>query len=251
LGCEVDIVRDGGQLLEVVGKTEYDVILMDCQMPGMDGFEAARALRGREIAITDKEPVPIIAVTGHELNTQSEGGLPFGMNDYLRKPFRLDDLADTLKRWALNGSDAQPHEQDDQVQPVQAPAQASVLDASRLDEIRSLMTDDDPDFLFNIIEQFIRDTGRLIQEMKAALRANDAPALKVAAHTLKSSSASLGATDLSTLCKEVQTLAAEGSVEPAESIVVQIENEFAGVIAALRAQVRAPAPEPPQLANTA
>jgi CheY-like chemotaxis protein/HPt (histidine-containing phosphotransfer) domain-containing protein len=251
LGCEVDVVRDGAQLLDVVGKAEYDVILMDCQMPGLDGFEAARALRAREITITDKEPIPIIAVTGHELNSQSEGGLPFGMNDYLRKPFRLNDLAETLKRWMPNGLDPQIDEQDDQVQPVQAPAQAVVLDASRLAEIRSLMTDDDSEFLQNIIEQFISDTGDLIQEMKAALRANDAPALKVAAHTLKSSSASLGATDLSALCKEVQALAADGSVEPAESIVVQIESEFAAVIVALRAEVQPPVPDPARLANTA
>ncbi len=250
LGCDVEVVRDGAQLLDVVDKAEYDVILMDCQMPGMDGFEAARALRAREIAITDKEPIPIIAVTGHELNSQSEGGLPFGMNDYLRKPFRLNDLLETLKRWMPNGSEPQADEQDDQAQPVQAPAQAVVLNASRLDEIRSL-TDGDSDFLQNIIEQFISDTGKLTQEMKAAVRAKDAPALKVAAHTLKSSSASLGATDLSALCKEVQKLAAEGSVEPAESIVVQIENEFAGVIVALRAEAGVAAPEPPQLANTA
>ncbi|MCK5439302.1 MAG: response regulator, partial [Gemmatimonadetes bacterium] len=251
LGCEVDVVTDGAQLLNVVGKSEYDVILMDCQMPGMDGFEAARALRTRETTATDEQPIPIIAVTSHDLNSQSQGGLPFGMNDYLRKPFRLDDLAEVLSRWAPNGSAPQAHKNDDEAQPDETPVQASVLDSSRLDEIRSLMTDDEPDFLRNIVDQFIKDTAKLIQEMKAALRASDASSLKVAAHTLKSSSASLGATDLSALCKQVQTIAAEGSIEPAELVVVQIENEFAGVISALRAEVAAPAPDRQRLANTA
>jgi CheY-like chemotaxis protein len=250
LGCDVDVVRDGAQLLDVVDKAEYDLILMDCQMPGMDGFEAARAIRAREATAADKQPIPIIAVTGHELNGQS-GSLPFGMNDYLRKPFRLDDLAEVLKKWGSNESAPQAHEDDREAQQDETPAQASMLDSSRLDEIRSLMTDDESDFLTNIVEQFIKDTGKLIQEMKAAVRASDAPALKVAAHTLKSSSASLGATDLSSLCKQVQTIAAEGSVEPAEFVVVQIENEFAGVIAALRAELEAPAPDRQRQANTA
>jgi CheY-like chemotaxis protein/HPt (histidine-containing phosphotransfer) domain-containing protein len=251
LGCDVDVVTNGTQLLDVVGRTEYDLILMDCQMPGMDGFEAARALRAREATITDKQPIPIIAVTGHELNGESQGGLPFGMNDYLRKPFRLDDLAEALSRWAPNGSAPQAHENGDEAQPDETLVQASVLDSSRLDEIRGLVSDDDSDFLTNIVGQFIKDTGKLIQEMKAALRASDAAALKVAAHTLKSSSASLGATDLSLLCKQIQSMAAEGSVEPAESVVVQVENEFAGVIIALRAELDAPAPDRQQLANTA
>ena len=251
LGCEVDVVRDGTQLLDVVSEAEYDIILMDCQMPGMDGFEAARALRARETMATDGQPIPIIAVTGHDLNDQSQGGLPFGMNDYLRKPFRLDDLAEVLDRWGPNRSAPQAHEDDHEAQPDKAPVQASVLDSGRLDEIRSLMTDDEPEFLTNIVEQFIEDTGKLIQEMKAALRASDASALKVAAHTLKSSSASLGATDLSALCKQVQTIAAEGSIEPAEFVVVQIENEFAGVISALRGELKLAAPDRQRLANTA
>jgi CheY-like chemotaxis protein/signal transduction histidine kinase len=251
LGCDVDVVRDGAQLLDIVGEAKYDLILMDCQMPGMDGFEAARAIRAREVTAIDKQPIPVIAVTGHDLNSRSQGGLPFGMNDYLRKPFRLDDLAEVLKRCGPDGSAPQVDEDDHEAQPDRAPAQASVLDSSRLEEIRSLMTDDDSEFLADIVEQFIKDTGKLIQEMKAALRASDAPALKVAAHTLKSSSASLGATDLSTLCKQVQTIAAEGSVEPAELVVVQIENEFAGVISALRAELEAPAPDQQRLANTA
>ncbi len=251
LGCHVDVARDGTHLLDVVDKAEYDLILMDCQMPGMDGFEAARAIRAREETTTDNQPIPIIAVTSHELSDQSQGSLPCGMNDYLRKPFRLDDLAEVLNRWGPNGSTSEAHEDDHEAQQDKALAQASVLDSSRLDEIRSLMTDDDSEFLVNIVEQFIKDTGKLIQEIKAALRAGDAPALKVAAHTLKSSSASLGATDLSGLCKQVQTIAAEDSVQPAEFVVVQIENEFAGVISALRAELEASAPDRERLANTA
>jgi CheY-like chemotaxis protein/HPt (histidine-containing phosphotransfer) domain-containing protein len=222
LGCAVDLVGNGNGVLEALAREAYDVVLMDCEMPGMDGFEAARAVRENE-QTAGTDPVPIIAVTGHDFTSQVDGGLPETMDDYLRKPFYLADLVQVLHRWAPGRFDSgQPGDN------------AEMLDTGRLDEIRELSGDDEPDFLRNIAEKFFKVTEQLIQEMRTALVADDRDALKVAAHTLKSSSANLGAMGLSLLCNELEGTTEEASPEEVEKIVSEIETEYKSAQVALR-----------------
>jgi len=94
----VQIVINGRAALEALEHTTYDLALMDCQMPEMDGFEATRAIREREVAM-GQAPLPIIAMTAHAMSDDREHCLTAGMSDYLSKPFTQEQLHAVLRRW--------------------------------------------------------------------------------------------------------------------------------------------------------
>ena len=98
LGCRVDTVSTGREAVEAAAHTVYDLILMDCQMPDMDGFAATRAIKADEPAAAQNS-LPIIAVTAHAMQGDREECLAAGMDDYLSKPFTLEELHATLARW--------------------------------------------------------------------------------------------------------------------------------------------------------
>jgi CheY-like chemotaxis protein len=103
LGCQADVVENGREVLTALAEREYDLVLMDCQMPEMDGFEATRAIRAQE-ALGDpdarKLPLTIVAMTANAMTGDRELCLAAGMNDYLSKPVRSADLRQVLQRWA-------------------------------------------------------------------------------------------------------------------------------------------------------
>ena len=103
LGCETDFANDGHAALAQTANRRYDVVFMDCQMPGMDGFEATRAIRQRE-SETDSPHVPIVAMTASAVVGDRERCLASGMDDYVAKPLNLDDLRRVIQRWGSNGS---------------------------------------------------------------------------------------------------------------------------------------------------
>jgi len=103
LGCETDFANDGHAALAQTANRRYDVVFMDCQMPGMDGFEATRAIRQRE-SETDSPHVPIVAMTASAVVGDRERCLAAGMDDYVAKPLNLDDLRRVIQRWGSNGS---------------------------------------------------------------------------------------------------------------------------------------------------
>jgi CheY-like chemotaxis protein len=98
LGYEVEIADDGGKALERLQRTRYDLVLMDCEMPGMDGYETARRIRQKETGVLNPQ-IPIIAVTAHALQGDRENCLKAGMNDYLSKPIEPNLLARALHEW--------------------------------------------------------------------------------------------------------------------------------------------------------
>jgi CheY-like chemotaxis protein len=102
LGYSVDVATEGGVVLEVLQKQHYDLILMDCQMPGMDGFEATRAIRSLH---ADVSQIPIVAVTANAMPGQREKCLAAGMNDYISKPIQSELLASTLRKYLPSDRD--------------------------------------------------------------------------------------------------------------------------------------------------
>jgi CheY-like chemotaxis protein len=111
LNCQVDVVGDGAIAFEAVFTNSYDLLFMDCQMPKVDGYEAARMIREREALSGEKvRRIPIVALTAHALEGDRELCLAAGMDDYLSKPFNSDQIAAILRRWTHK----QPYPSDDQ-----------------------------------------------------------------------------------------------------------------------------------------
>ncbi|NJN46985.1 MAG: response regulator [Candidatus Competibacteraceae bacterium] len=98
LGCRVDIVANGSEAVEAIKQHSYDLILMDVQMPELDGYQATAIIRDQE-KVADTAPIPIIAVTANALSGSQEECLAAGMNDYISKPFRQSQLAALLQQW--------------------------------------------------------------------------------------------------------------------------------------------------------
>ena len=286
LGITCDTASNGEAALLRMEASRYDIVLMDCQMPVMDGYTATRRWREIEESAADGRHVPIIAMTANAMAGDRQKCLDAGMDDYLAKPVTRSELERTLARWwnaetaaaaaqrelydidpetgdMLGRAIAQgvPVEVVEEIPPVQepdvvelsaVPARSSppafpapppaapepplqplppVLDAEILEELRAMLGGD----LDHLVDVFLADTPRLIATLEQAATGPDYDALRDAAHSLKSSSANLGAMSLSAAAKRVELGARERLLERPAVAVALVANEFNRARAALRA----------------
>jgi CheY-like chemotaxis protein/HPt (histidine-containing phosphotransfer) domain-containing protein len=257
LGCDVEVVNDGKAGVEAAFSRRYDVVLMDCQMPVMDGFEASAAIRARELdpVSATRGRMPIIALTANAMTGDRERCLAAGMDDYLSKPFKKEALRVVLERWLkreqhTDGAVVRETEEPSQAvrrsppllrvvgrdELANAPVEQSLIDQKALDNIRKLQKPNAPSILDKIINLYFKDTPQQILLMRASLAAGDSDALMRAAHSLKSNSANLGALQLAKWCKEMEAQAGAAHLENAEQSITRIELEYARVRAALADQ---------------
>ena len=258
LGCRTEIAGNGIEAVAMAGRTRYDVILMDCQMPEMDGFEASAEIRSRE-AMLGAARTPIIALTANAMRGDRESCLAAGMDDYLAKPFKKQQLAGMIARWGGRVADedpqpapagtqtepalSTPRQVHDQPAPASAPDEADAqplptLDKAALANIRALQHPGAPDLLVRVADLYLADAPKLIGQMHAALSQSDAPAFTRAAHTLKSSSANVGARRLADLCKTLEACGRQGNIEPAAAMLAELQAEYARTADALTSEVK-------------
>ena len=231
LGCACDVVGNGVEALAAIARERYDAVLMDCQMPLMDGFEATRRLREQEAA-SGAARLPVIALTAHALEGHREQCLAAGMDRYLSKPYTQEQLRQELRQCMTGGIEAAP------VPVLVAPdAGSKALDRSALDNILGLGKSGGAALLRRVIEIYLRTTPDLIVAMHAAVAAGDVSALGKAAHSLKSSSLNIGATRLGRLCREIEAAVRSNSAEAADKLVSGIDAEYARVEGLLRAEL--------------
>ncbi len=237
LGCCVDLATNGREALEVLTQSSYDIIFMDCQMPEMDGYEATIAIRRREAH--SGSHVPIIAMTANAMPGDRERCLAAGMDDYTSKPVQVDVLAALVRKWAHPHASATPGAE--ALPPPGAPSEhasrSSVLDATVLATLHDLCDEDGPEFLSSLIEAFIQSATTHIEILRTGAITGDTATLERTAHSLKSSSASLGALGLAKLCQALQESGRAGSITAAEADVEQLAAEFDRVRQALADQV--------------
>jgi PAS domain S-box-containing protein len=224
LGYRADGVANGIEAVDAVNRLPYDAVLMDCQMPEMDGFEATAAIRRLGGA---RGSIPIIAMTANAMAGDRERCLAAGMDDYVAKPVIEKELETALLRWI-----APPRERAARPAGSQAPSQPAV-DARALEELRQLGGEDGDDMSGELIALYLRDAPALLAAMRAAAAAGDAPALRQAAHGLKSSSGYLGARRLSQMCAELERQAREGAPRDCAQVLEAAGREFARVQAEL------------------
>jgi two-component system sensor histidine kinase/response regulator len=225
MGCEVVVAHDGAQAVSAAAGRLFDAILMDCQMPVMDGFEATRRIREAQ-AQSDAPRVPIIALTANALHGDRERCLDAGMDDYLAKPFTGAALRGALERWLAPGADAAA------VAEVPAAlADPDDVDLRALDEIRQL--DMDGTLVPRMLDLFVSEGVDLLDRIDAALQARDLDGLIFAAHKLASTSANVGARRLSVLARTAENEARQARVQCPPAAVAEMRQAFAAARQAL------------------
>jgi PAS domain S-box-containing protein len=217
LGYRADVVANGLEAVEAVQRQPYDVVLMDVQMPEMDGLEASRRIKRGETGAA----VPrIIALTADAMQGDREKCLAAGMDDYITKPIHVEALVAALAR-AWPQSETEDHE-------VKA---ATVIDLNKFVEFRDAMG---ADFIGEVLAVFNDDAPDLLWNLQQALDSNDVELFRRAAHSLKSNSAAFGAVTLAELARELEILGKEGRLAGAEGKVAQAAAEYQRVQHALK-----------------
>ena len=242
LGCKVDLAINGMDALSSMENSSYDIIFMDCQMPRMDGYEATAEIRQKEMETQDSKRIPIIALTANALSGDREKCLAAGMDDYISKPFGQDRIAEILKRWLpdnLQEVVGQPTMQSTppEVAVTSEFTESDVIDQKSLENIRALQSEGTEDILTKIITLFLDDTPQQLEKLHQALRDKDANTIRAIAHSLKSSSATLGAMGLSSLLKELEEKGRTNSLNGSAKLFAQIDNEFQESIVPLQGEM--------------
>ncbi len=210
LGYEPDLAADGQQALQAVARQAYDVLLMDIQMPQMDGVEAARHI----VQARSAQGLPrIIAMTANAMPGDRERYTEAGMDGYLPKPIELADLASALQQVAVLVRDST------------SAAGHGVLDPGRLEHLRTLQDDSQPRLVRELIDLFLGDSAGQVRRMAEAHGAGDAAALRALAHRFLSATQNIGALRLSDLCAETERLAKAELLDQAAPVLAELARE--------------------------
>lgn len=230
LGVQVNVALNGVAAIEACKRTHYDLVLMDCQMPDMDGFAATRAILESEPA-RGSAHVPIVAVTASTMQGDREKCLAAGMDDYIAKPFRLDQIRALLARWVPSSPSSPPT--------AEAPAASnreSAIDKSFLEGFGLPPGERGPNFFAQLRAQFLSEAHSRLTAIHEAVERADATTLKEAAHGLNGSSGVVGAKTMAALCAELEKRARAGGMNGVAELVAQLEDEFGRVREELNAQ---------------
>jgi PAS domain S-box-containing protein len=231
LGYGVDVVEDGLEALEAFSRTRYGAILMDVQMPEMDGYEATAEIRRREGE--GGAHLPIIAMTANAMQGDRDKAIEAGMDDYLSKPVKREELDAVLKRWSTR----EPQQVEDAIVPPKG--EGSDEDGEPLDKrvLAGLRELGDADLLSELSAIFLDDASSRLAALREAVEGDDVHAVERVAHTLKGASGSMGATRMAALCAELVNVGASWDPGRAAELLGRLEEEFGRVRPALEAEV--------------
>jgi two-component system sensor histidine kinase/response regulator len=239
-GCWVRLARNGREAVQTAAQESFDLILMDCLMPEMDGFEATQSLRQSEQG--GQRHIPIVALTANAMEGDRERCLEVGMDDFLSKPFKQEELRTVLERWLDSKKlpDLSPEaEIPSTAEPLspaseEAPSQPPALDAKTLAQLQGLPGEGAPTLLAELAGLYRENAAELLGRLRASVARGDTEGTRRAAHSLKSSSGNVGALQLSALCQSMETQARQGSLRNAPALFAQIEAEYERVHGALQ-----------------
>jgi CheY-like chemotaxis protein len=235
LGYRTDVVANGLEVLEALERQVYDVVLMDVQMPEMDGLEASRQIVSRWPA--EQRP-RLIAMTAYALEGDRERCIAAGMDDYISKPVRVEELAESLGRSQVVGRGQRVAPSGDAAQELvpRVSSSTDAIDSAVLDSLRAVLHKD----VGEVTGVFLDSGAKLLDDLRQALAREDIKGVERAAHTLKSSSATFGAIRLSALCRELEVMSRQGELDGAADKVRRIELEFERAKAALQSALTLP-----------
>jgi two-component system sensor histidine kinase/response regulator len=223
LGVEAVSAWSGEEALEKLTTARYEVVLMDCQMPKMDGYVASSRFREWE-RLHARSHTPIVALTANALSGDADKCFAAGMDFYLSKPFSSEQLHRVLESCASAASAE-----------AEVTAAAGVLDPQALGRIRALHRPGTEDLLAKVVGLYVSNSASLTEAMRLAALSHDIEGIKSAAHALKSSSANIGALAFAELCNEVEAAAKQETIDHACALVKKLLGEHRQVLAALTA----------------
>ncbi|MDH3503243.1 MAG: PAS domain S-box protein [Nitrospirota bacterium] len=238
LGYRTDVATNGLEVVEAVGRATYDLIFMDCQMPEMDGLQATRKIREAESVkheVTENispaplpltphknSRVPIIALTANTMKEDRESCLEAGMDDFLGKPVKLEELSTMIAKWLPHRTTKEfvnhPVTDKNMKNSTSLPP---CLDETVLQNLKALGGKDDPEFFTTVVDQFLADLPRHLEGIKQAVDHQDPDALMKAAHTCKGSCRSIGATSLAEVSCALDLMGQKGILDGAAKTFAQ------------------------------
>ncbi len=236
MGYQPDVANNGIEVLEALRRNSYDVILMDMQMPEMDGLSATR----RICQEFPSEVRPrIIAMTANAMQGDREACIAAGMDDYISKPVRIDALVQALTHRAkspelIRQQDTIIDLENQQINSLNDSKSATAIDAQVLQNFRAMVGQNVDRVLAEMVDCYLDDAPKLLIAIASSIAENDALTLQRAAHTLKSSSITLGATILAQICQELEIISRTGNTEAGIAKLPQLEAEYKRVDTALQ-----------------
>jgi CheY-like chemotaxis protein/HPt (histidine-containing phosphotransfer) domain-containing protein len=272
IGCEVTVVGNGLLALEAVSREAFDIVLMDCEMPELDGFGATERIRALErdppadvASGLGRARLPIVAVTALAMDDARDRCIEAGMDDYLTKPFSLENLVEMIEKWFEPGDaaasrrieraaavdDAPPWVEATSSEPATAQtgisgasdsdesdANDESIDHSVLAELDSIPGASESGLVSRVIALYMESSYPVGAVIREAVYASDAKGIATSAHKLKSSSFEVGAMKLGNLCKKLEMIGRSESIGEAESVAAELVSELERVREALEAKIR-------------
>ncbi|WP_211462092.1 EAL domain-containing protein [Collimonas silvisoli] len=230
-GCRCESASNGWEAIDAVQRSRFDLILMDCNMPEMDGYEVTSRIRNFEEP--EGRRTPIVAMTANTQAGDVEKCLAAGMDDYLAKPITLIELRHKLERWLIQGStDAAPALPGVSTAGL-AESGYSPLDRTVFDKLREILGP----ALQQAVTPYLEDTPAYLERLETAVRQKDAESARAAAHAIKGSSSNLGAASMAQLAKEAEELALIQQTSQIGSLLPQLRSAFDNVAAQLYGEV--------------
>jgi signal transduction histidine kinase/DNA-binding response OmpR family regulator len=240
LGLRADVVPNGEEAISALETLHYDLVLMDCHMPKMDGYEATRQIRNPKSAVRNHQ-IPIIAMTANSMRGDREKCLEAGMNDFLSKPVSPQALVNALKKW-LPGEAEEIIEQTIGKQVYDAKGSSEELELSDTPILKiDMLTDSlmgNKDLLRSVVKAFLADIPKRIKALRGHLVAGDVPSVIREAHSIKGAAAAVWSEPLRSVAHEMETAGMSGHIEVVTSRLPELDAQFARLKTAMETHLK-------------
>jgi signal transduction histidine kinase/DNA-binding response OmpR family regulator/HPt (histidine-containing phosphotransfer) domain-containing protein len=238
-GCQVDVAGNGREALAAFDSTDYDVIVMDCQMPEMDGFEATRQIRERQAPNSLGGRVPIIALTAYASIKDRERCLAAGMDDCLTKPFEAEDLYRLIDRWTHESTRIDSPAPPRQIAALEPADPDLALDGKIIQSLRRVSGAKGPSLLEKMGRLYLESMPKELADLESAIERPAPDAVNSIAHRLKSAAGNIGAQELAMLFNDLEDKASAMQLGEADAALRKIKIEFERTAIALQLEMTA------------
>ena len=247
LGCRVDVVCDDVQAVDAVQRERYDLVFLDCQMPQLDGYDAARQIRrleqqgqqvGTDDAVKRAGHLPLSALTAHATPEDRARSVESGMDDHLNKPLTLRSLRDMVEKWAGGRveSAAVSPSRPNAYPPTQATDDTPISELA-LKEILELERVNAVGIFAKLIQTFLDEAPVMLEDLQTVVRQEDAGRITRAASTLKAASLKVGGEPLAAVCEELDRLGQSGKTDGAVALMTKLDTRYLALKSALEARL--------------